>query len=74
MLPHHLKAQIVRELDRLELRLEQIRAVEAERDALIANEKSDPMAPMSTLLALKGVGAEFAATSIPQACSDTALQ
>ena len=35
-LPPHLKAQIGRELDRLELLLEQIKAVEAERDALLA--------------------------------------
>lgn len=61
-LPRHLKAQIVRELDRLELLLEQIRTVEAERDALIADENSNSMAPMTTLLALKGIGAELAAT------------
>ena len=35
-LPDHLKRQISRELDRLELLLEQIKAVEAERDALLA--------------------------------------
>src|SRR6202158_5716286 len=35
-LPPHLKAQIARELDRLELLLEQIKAVETERDALIS--------------------------------------
>ena len=35
-LPAHLKAQIGRELDRLELLLEQIKAVEAERDAMLA--------------------------------------
>jgi hypothetical protein len=34
-LPVHLKAQISRELDRLELLLEQIKAVEAERDHLL---------------------------------------
>src|SRR3712207_3197727 len=33
-LPAHLKAQIGRELDRLELTLQQLRVVEAERDAL----------------------------------------
>ena len=36
----HLKAQISRELDRLELLLEQIKSVEAERDALFAANKS----------------------------------
>jgi transposase len=35
-LPVHLKAQVCRELDRLELLLEQIKAVEAERDVLLA--------------------------------------
>ena len=35
-LPVHLKAQIIRELDRLELVLEQLKTVEAERDALAA--------------------------------------
>jgi transposase len=34
-LPKHLKTQIGRELDRLELLLEEIKAVEAERDALL---------------------------------------
>ena len=40
-LPMHLKAQIGCELDRLELLLEQIKAVEAERDALLASAKPD---------------------------------
>jgi transposase len=40
-LPLHLKAQIARELDRLELLLEQIKAVETERDALISAMKPD---------------------------------
>ena len=39
-LPMHLKVQISRELDRLELLLEQIKAVEAERDALLAAQQS----------------------------------
>jgi transposase len=42
-LPPHLKAQIARELDRLELLLEQIKAVETERDALISAIKPDGM-------------------------------
>ncbi len=41
-LPDHLKAQIGRELDRLELLLGQIKAVEAERDALFAAVKTAP--------------------------------
>jgi transposase len=65
-LPLHLKTQIGRELDRIELLLEQINAVEAERDALLAaarkpaSEEVAP-APVTMLLALKGVGANFAA-------------
>jgi transposase len=57
-LPRHLKAQLIRELDRLELLLEQIEAVEAERDILLAsaNKTSTPV----RLLELKGVGPEFA--------------
>jgi transposase len=35
-LPAHLKAQIGRELDRLELLLEQIKVIEAARDAMLA--------------------------------------
>jgi transposase len=65
-LPLHLKAQIGRELDRIELLLEQIKAVEAERDALLAAARkpaSEAAAPdpVTMLLALKGVGANFAA-------------
>ena len=40
-LPPHVKAQISRELDRLELLLEQIKAVETERDALISAVKPE---------------------------------
>jgi transposase len=61
-LPMHLKAQINRELDRLELLLEQITAVEAERDALLAAQQVAARAPVAMLLGIKGVGPEFAAT------------
>ena len=64
-LPPHLKAQISRELDRLELLIEQIKAVETERDALLAAataETSDETpAPQAMLMDLKGIGPEFAA-------------
>jgi transposase len=69
-LPAHLKAQIGRELDRIELLLEQIKAIEAERDALLAAarkpaekpaDKSAAPDPVAMLLALKGLGANFAA-------------
>jgi transposase len=75
-LPMHLKAQISRELDRLELLLEQIKAVEAERDALLAAARSvagdgaaadsvtgEPAPaphPVAMLLVVKGIGADFA--------------
>jgi transposase len=60
-LPTHLKAQIGRELDRLELLLEQIKAVETERDALLAAQQSAASAPAAMLLDIKGIGPEFAA-------------
>jgi transposase len=63
-LPTHIKAQINRELDRLELLLEQIAAVENERNSLlVAHEDTavETPAPAAMLLAIKGVGAEFAA-------------
>ena len=60
-LPEHLKRQISREVDRLELLLEQIKTVEAERDALLAAAKQERSpAPVAMLTNLKGIGAEFA--------------
>lgn len=59
-LPIHLKAQILRELDRLELLLEQIKAVEDERDALGVETEVDTHAPVAMLLDIKGIGPEFA--------------
>ena len=59
LLPDHLKAQVCRELDRLELLLEQIKAVEAERDVLLAAQQV--AAPAAMLLDIKGIGSEFAA-------------
>jgi transposase len=64
-LPEHLKAQIGRELDRLELLLKQIKAIEAERDAMLAaitSAKTNAPHPLAMLLAAKGIGAEFAAS------------
>ena len=58
-LPEHLKAQIERELDRLELTLEQIKAVETERDAMLSPPEDMP-APGAMLKSLKGIGPEFA--------------
>jgi len=57
-LPPRLKAQILREVDRLELVLEQIKAVEQEREAQHAA-CGDTDVP-ALLLQLKGIGAEIA--------------
>ena len=63
-LPECLKAQISRELDRLELLIEQVKAVEAERDAMLAQAQASPgvPGPAAQLLALRGIGPEAAAT------------
>jgi transposase len=60
-LPAHLKAQIGRELDRLELLLQQLKAVEAERDALLEPVGDAAPAPVTALAGLRGIGPEFAA-------------
>jgi transposase len=64
-LPSHLKAQIGRELDRIELLLGQIKAVETAQDALLAAARKPASEatpdPVTMLLALKGMGANFAA-------------
>jgi transposase len=62
-LPPHLKIQISRELDRLELLIEQIKAVETERDALSspATKTGQAPAPRTMLIDLRGIGPEFAA-------------
>ena len=60
-LPDHLRRQVSRELDRLELLLEQIKTVAAERDALLASAAEDTVpTPAKALLALKGIGPDFA--------------
>jgi len=61
-LPDNLKSAITRELDRLELLLDQIKTVEAKRDALLAERRTDTPPPAGKmLLDFKGVGPEFAA-------------
>ena len=57
----HLKSQICRELDRLELLLEQIKAVEGARDALVSAQVADESSPAALMLGIKGIGPEFAA-------------
>ena len=60
-LPDHLKAEILREIDRLELTLVQLSTVERERDALVAGttESDFGIAP-AALLQLRGIGPELA--------------
>jgi len=63
LLPAHLKTQIGRELDRLELLLDQIKQAEVERDALLAApQAAEPSSAGRMLLEFKGIGAEFAAS------------
>ena len=63
-LPQHLKVQIVRELDRLELLIQQIKAVEAARDAQVMPgqglDGQQIPAPVTMLVGLRGIGPEFA--------------
>ena len=56
--PAHLKAEILREIDRLELVLRQISEVEAERDEMLRLAQAG--SPAAQLMRLKGIGAEFA--------------
>ena len=60
MLPLHMKRQVLRELDRLELLIDQIKGVEAERDDMLANERQSTR-EVALLSKVVGVGPEFAA-------------
>jgi len=62
-LPPLLKAQIGRELDRLDVLSGQIKAVEEVRDALVATDKKTQSrpTPAAMLLDIRGIGPEFAA-------------
>lgn len=64
----HMKAQIGRELDRLELLMKQIKAVEEERDAMLSAATASGAAtpatapsPIQMLAELRSIGPEFAA-------------
>ena len=50
-LPVHLKAQIIRELDRLEVLLKQLKTVEAERDALLKPASDEAASPGAVMKA-----------------------
>ena len=60
-LPTNLKAQISRELDRLEIILAQLKTVEAERDALLEPVGEQVSRPATMVAQLRGIGPEFAA-------------
>tara|TARA_R110002124_G_scaffold63777_8_gene174605 strand:+ start:292 stop:1470 length:1179 start_codon:yes stop_codon:yes gene_type:complete len=61
-LPPHLKAEITRMLDRIELILLQMKAVEKTRDELVASAPVDENVPgcAAGLMQLKGIGPDFA--------------
>ena len=58
----HLKAEIERMLDRIELILAQMKAIEATRDELVASVPADQEMPVTaaSLMQLKGIGPDFA--------------
>jgi transposase len=55
-----MKAEIRRELERLELLRKQIAEIEAERDALLSPVEAAKPSPGAQLLKLRGIGPEFA--------------
>jgi transposase len=59
-LPPILKAEILRELDRVAVVTTQLAAVERARDALVGSEAEGANTPAALLLKLKGLGPEFA--------------
>ena len=67
-LPAHAKAKIVRSLDRLELVLEQIAAVERQRDAVVEEKASGEAARMiQALVLLRAIGAQSATVLVYEA-------
>lgn len=61
-LPPHLKAEALRIIDRIELILDQLKAVETVRDALVASDPEDETVPAcaAALTTLRGIGPDFA--------------
>jgi transposase len=60
-LPVRLKAELLRELELLELLLRQIAEVEAERDAIVASEVEGQASSVAMLTRLKAIGPQIAA-------------
>jgi transposase len=56
-----LKAQIIRELDRLEVVLAQLKAVEVERNVLLKLASDEAASPAAMLVRLKGIRPQTAA-------------
>jgi hypothetical protein len=78
-LPARFKAKIVREIKRLEVVLEMISTVEAERDSILKDKKSTHLNAdkIKMLAKLKAIGAEFSTTSrrrgiLSRICESTA--
>jgi transposase len=61
-LPSRLSAELLREIEVIELLLRQIADVEAERDADVGSDTADQPSPVATLMRLKAVGPQIAAT------------
>ncbi len=61
-LPPHVRAEALRMLDRIELILEQMKAVEAVRNTLVASAPEDEAVPAcaANLMTLRGIGPDFA--------------
>jgi len=60
-LPAHLKAELLRELTRIELVMQQIDAVEIERDAAATSELEGQQSPVALLGQLKAIGPQIGA-------------
>ena len=61
-MPSRLRAELLREIEVIELLLRQIADVEAERDADVGSDTADQPSPVATLMRLKAVGPQIAAT------------
>jgi transposase len=60
-LPEQMKRQLLREIERLEQVINQLKAIDAERDAMLAAERARETSVVGMLTNVVGVGAEFAA-------------